>query len=104
MINLFISLAITGRGGRQLVECQTSTLLMQVQFSGAARDFSPQVNFQSRLSYGVRTPLCAITCINICVHNKDPVVHVRAQWMMAPQTYPARTISDKNSQLDDCGH
>ena len=38
---------------------------------GAARDFSPGVNFQCRLSYGVRTPLCAITCVYICVHIKD---------------------------------
>ena len=45
--------------------------LMQVRFSGAARDFSPRVNFQCRLCYGVRTPLCAIACVNTCVHVKD---------------------------------
>ena len=24
---------------------------------------------------------CAIACINICVHGKDPVVHVRVRWI-----------------------
>ena len=48
----------------QLVKCRTGTLLTQVRFPSAARDFSPKVNFQCRLSYGVRTPPCAIACIN----------------------------------------
>ena len=30
----------------------------------------------------VRTPLCAVACINICVHVKDPVVHVRVWWII----------------------
>ena len=34
-------------------------LLTRVRVPGAARDFSPRVNFQCRLSYGVRTaPVC----------------------------------------------
>ena len=45
---------------------------------GAARDFSPGVNFPCRLSSGVPTHLCAITCINICAYIKDPVVHVKS--------------------------
>ena len=61
----------------QLVERRTGTPLMQVRFLGAARDFSPRVNFQCRLSYGVRTPPCATACGNICAHVKDPVVYVR---------------------------
>ena len=48
-------------------------------------------------------PLCAIACFNICARDKGPVVHVRVRWIMATQTYPARTISDKNNQLHDCG-
>ena len=36
--------------------------------------FSSRVNFQCRLSYGVRTSVCAATCINICAHVKDPAV------------------------------
>ena len=40
----------------QLVEHQTGRSLRQVQFPSAARDFSPRVNFQCRLSYGVCTP------------------------------------------------
>ena len=43
--------------------------------------FSPRVNFRCRLAYGVRTPPCAIVCINICAHIKDPVVHVRVPWI-----------------------
>ena len=66
----------------QLVESQTGTPLTQVRFPGAARDFSPGVNFQCRLSYGVRTPPYAITCIDICAHMKNPVVNVRVRWTM----------------------
>ena len=40
----------------------------------------------------VRTPPCAIACINICVHVKDPVVHVRVQWIMETLKHPARTV------------
>ena len=60
----------------QFVQCRTGMSLTQVRFPGAARDFSPGVNFQCRLSYCVSTPLCAITCINICVHVRDPVIHI----------------------------
>ena len=66
----------------QLLKRRTGTLLTQVRFPSAARDFSPKVNFQCRLSYGVRTPPCAIACINTCAHVKDPVVHVRVRWIM----------------------
>ena len=55
----------------QLVEHRTGTPPMQVRFPRAARDFSPRVNFQCRLSYGVRTSPCA----------KDAVVHVRVRWI-----------------------
>ena len=79
------------RGGdvAQLVGLRTGTPLTQVRFSGAARDFSPRVNFQCRLSYSVRTPPCATTCINICAHVKDPVVHVRVRWTMETLKHPA---------------
>ena len=40
-----------GRNVAQLVEHQRGTLLRMVQFPGAARDFSPKVSFQCRLSY-----------------------------------------------------
>ena len=76
----------------QLVEHRTVTPLTQVRFPGAARDFLQGVNFQCRHSFGVRTPQCAIACINICAHVKDPVVHVRVRWIMATQAHPARTI------------
>ena len=43
----------------QLVERRTGTPLRLVRFPAAARNFSPTVNFQCRLSYGVRkTPVC----------------------------------------------
>ena len=77
------------------LEHRTVPPLMQVAFPGAERDFLPRVNFRCRLSFGVRTQRCAIACINICAHDKDPVVHVRVRWIMATQTYPASTKSDK---------
>ena len=52
----------------QLVERRIGTLLTQLRFPGATRDFSPGASFQCRLSYGVRTPPCAIACIYICAH------------------------------------
>ena len=72
------------RGGvvAQLVERRTGTPLTQVRFPGAARDFSPIVSLQRRLSYGVCTSPCAIASIYINVHVKDPVVHVRVRWVM----------------------
>ena len=79
------------------------TPLTQVRFPGAAKDVLPRVNFQCRLSFGVRTPPCAIVGINICAHDKDPVVRVRVRWIMENQAYPARTLTDKYNQFDDCG-
>ena len=64
-------------GVAQLVERWTGTLRTEVQYPSAAKDFSPRVNFQCRLSYSVHTPQCAIECMNICAHVKYPVVHVR---------------------------
>ena len=52
------------------------------------KGFSPRVNFQCRLSYGVRTTRCAIACINICVRVKDPAVHVRVRWIMKTLKHP----------------
>ena len=48
--------------------------LTQVRFPVTAKYFSPGVSFQCRLSHGARTPPCAIACIYICTHDKDPVV------------------------------
>ena len=47
----------------QLAECPTEnpgTILTQVRVPGAARAFSPRVNFQCRLSDGVRLSLIHI--------------------------------------------
>ena len=76
----------------QLIEHRTGTPPTQVQFSSVARNFSPRVNFQYRLSYGVHKPPCEITCIYICVHVKDPVVHVRVHWIMETLKQPACTL------------
>ena len=73
----------------QSVERRTDTPLTQVRFPDAARNFSPRVNFQCRLSYGVRTPSCVTACINICAHLKDPVLHVRVRWSMQTLKHPA---------------
>ena len=42
--------------------------------------------------HGVRTPPCAITCIYICAHVKDPVVHVRVGWIMETLKHPAYSV------------
>ena len=76
----------------QLVEHRTGTLPTQVRFPCAARDFSPRVNFQCRLSQGVRTPPCAIACISICVHVKNHVVHARVRWIMETLKHLACTV------------
>ena len=65
----------------ELVERRTDTPPTQVRFPDTARDFSPTVNFQCRLSYVVRALPCAIACIYICVHVKDLVVYVRFRWI-----------------------
>ena len=54
--------------------------------------FLPRVNIQCRLSHGVRTPLCAIVCIKICAHVKDPVVQIRVRWTMETFAYSAGTV------------
>ena len=76
----------------QLIERRTGTLPTQIRFPGAARDFSPGVNFRCRFSYGLRTSPCAIACIYICAHVKDPVVHVRVRWIMETLKHPACTV------------
>ena len=88
--DVFRTQHILGRGVAQFVQRWTGTPLTQVRFPGAARDFSPRVHFQCRLSYGVRTHPCAY--INICTHIKDPVVHVRVQWIMEILKHPACTV------------
>ena len=54
----------------QLEECPTEkpgATLTQVRVPGAARDFSPSVNFQCRLTVSIQPP-CSLTRINICEH------------------------------------
>ena len=52
---------------------QTSgAILTRVRVPGAARDFSPKVSSQCRLSYGVPQPPCATACTNIRVHVTNP--------------------------------
>ena len=64
----------------------------QVRFPGAARDFPPRVNFQSRVSKGVRTSPLAIASIYGCAHVKDPVAHVRVRWIMETLKHPVCTV------------
>ena len=74
------------------VERRTGTPLRQVRFPGAAKDFSPRVNFQRRLSYRVRAPPCAIACITVCAHVKDLVVRDRFRWIMETLKHAACTV------------
>ena len=54
------------RGGvAWLVQSRTGTPLWRVRFTGAARDFSPRVSCQCRLSYGVHT---AFVCNSMLEH------------------------------------
>ena len=61
-----------GVGIAQLVEYLTKkpgAILRQVQVPGAARDFSPRVSFQCRLSYGVHAaPLYNHMDQHLCAH------------------------------------
>ena len=94
----FTSFFLGGWGGggvggvAQLVEPRTGTLPTQVRFPSAARDFSPRVNFQCRLFYGVRKHPCATACTNICVHVKDLVVHARVRWIIETLKHPSCTV------------
>ena len=82
----------------QLVERRTGTPLRQVRFPGAARDSrppsSPESTFSADSLTCVRTPPCAMACINICEHVKDPVDHVRVRWIMEKKKlkHPACTV------------
>ena len=87
-----LCLEMLGGDVAQLIDHRTGTLPTQVRFPSAARDFSPRVNFQCRLSYGVRTPPYAVACINICAHVKDPVVRVRVRWITETPKHPACTV------------
>ena len=90
-VNVFLLLLGCG-GVAQLVEHWTGTPLTQVRFPGAARDFSPRVIFQCRLSHGVRITPCANVCINVCGRVKDPVVRFRVRWVMETLKHPACTV------------
>ena len=59
----------------QLVEHPTEKLgimLMQIWVLDAPRDFSPRVSVQCRHFCCLYSPLCAVACIDICVHVKNP--------------------------------
>ena len=75
-----------------MVERRTGSSLTQVRFPDAGRNYSPRVNFQCRLFYGVRTPPYAITCINICAHVKDHVVRIRVRRVMETLKHSACTV------------
>ena len=75
-----------------LVEHRTVTPLTQVRFLGSARGFLPESTFSADSLTCVRTPSCAITCIYMCAHVKDPVVHVRVRWIMKTLKHLARTV------------
>ena len=55
--------------------------------------FSPQnyLSVQTLLCVSVHPP-CAIACINICAHVKDPVVRVRLRCIMETLKHPACTV------------
>ena len=81
-----------GWNGAQPAERRIGTPLTQVRFHGAARDISPRVNFQCRLSYSVRKSPCAIAYVNTCAHIKDPVFQVRVRRIMETLKHSACTV------------
>ena len=90
----FCKLTLTYVGGdvAQLIVHWTSLPPAQVRFPCAARDFSLRVKFQCRLTYRVHTLLCAVACIYLCAHARDPVVHVRVRWVIETLKHPACTL------------
>ena len=76
-----IRIIIVGGDVAQLVERPTGTPLRQVRFPVRQGIFLPESTFSAD-SYGLRTPPCAIACINISAHVKEPVVQVRVRWIM----------------------
>ena len=56
-----------------------------------------QLSVQTVLRVSVHPP-CAIACINVCAHVKDPVVHVRFRWIL--ETHKHRRLGSATlSQL-----
>ena len=80
----------------QLAERWANMPLRQVWFPGAARDFSPWVNFQYTLTVSTHThehthTSCATACIKICAHFKIPLVpsmHRRLGSMIVTAGFP----------------
>ena len=68
-----VAYTVQGPGIARLVERLTKkpgAILTRVRVPGAARDFSPRVNFQCRLSYGVRTaPGCNHIHQHLCARQ-----------------------------------
>ena len=54
--------------------------------------FLPESTFSADSLTCVRTSPCAIACIYICAHVKDPVVNVRVRWIMETLKHPACTV------------
>ena len=55
--------------------------------------FLPESAFSADSVTCVRTSPCAIACVDICAHVKDPVVHVGVRWIMKTLKHPACTVS-----------
>ena len=75
---------VMGMGGdvTQMVEHGTGTLPTQVRFPSAAKVFFflPSQHSVQTLAVSVHPP-CAIACVYVCAHVKDPVVHARVRWI-----------------------
>ena len=66
----------------QFVEHWTGIPLTQIRLPAMAGDFLLESSLNADSLTSVSTPLCATTCLNLCAHMKDPVVHVRVWWIM----------------------
>ena len=64
--------------------------------------FFPESAFSAD-SLSVFVHCCVQSHALTSVHMIEILWSMSVWWIMATQIYPARTISDKNNQLDDCG-
>ena len=98
------------------LEHRTVTPLTQVRFPGAARNFSPRLNFQCRLSYVCPyTPVCNRMHLHLCArlrscsscqsavnygHTKTPSMHPRLGGTTLSQlAFPGEATRISNGEI-----
>ena len=83
---------LTGRGCSSVGRASDRHAADAGSIPRCGKGFFFQINFQCRLSYGVRTLPRSIACINFCAFVKDLVVYVRVRWIMETLKHPACNV------------